>query len=96
MGQVISAYDAYPEMFYKLLGEDRYDNIEFDTERSELPSRVCHCSAYLSTGSENDAYNTTPWISELTRFLNEVEGGGRSRGVSALAIRSWLRLLAAK
>lgn len=70
----LSAYGTYPEMFYKLLGEDRYDYIEFDTERGELPSCVSHCSAYLITGSVSDAYGTTPWISELKRFLNEAKG----------------------
>lgn len=72
--RALAAYGTYPEMFRKLLGEDSYDYIEFDAERGELPSHVSQCPAYLITGSASDAYGTTPWISELKRFLNEAKG----------------------
>lgn len=75
------AYGSYPDMFRKLLGKDRYDYVEFDAERGELPSHARRCPAYLITGSASDAYGTSPWISDLKRFLTEAKGKAALVGI---------------
>ena len=77
----LAAHGTYPAMFRKLLGEGRYDYLEFDVERGELPPSASHCPAWLITGSACDAYGTTPWIVELKRFLRGAKGKAALVGI---------------
>ena len=79
--RALTAYGTYPDMFRKLLGEDRYDYIVFDAERGDLPSHFGQCPAYLITGSASDAHGTSPWVSALKQFLNAAKGKAALVGV---------------
>ncbi len=70
----LSTFGTYPEMFRRLLGEDRHDYVVFDVEHGELPARADQCPAYLITGSASDAYGAAEWISDLKQFLNAAKG----------------------
>lgn len=72
--RALAAYGTYPDMIRKLLGEDRYEYVEFDAKGGELPSDVQRCPAYLVTGSASDAFDSLPWIAELRQFLNAAKG----------------------
>src|SRR5690606_36290430 len=67
--RALAKHGSYPEMFRKLLGEERCDYAVFDAEQGELPAEPSACGAYLITGSACDAYAALPWIVELKRFL---------------------------
>lgn len=77
----LSAFGTYPEMFRRLLGEDRHDYVEFDVEHGELPSRTDACPAFLITGSASDAYGTAEWISDLNQFLRAAKGRAALVGI---------------
>lgn len=77
----LSTFGTYPEMFRRLLGEDRHDYVEFDVEHGELPARVDTCPAYLITGSTSDAYGAAEWISDLKQFLQATKGQAAFVGI---------------
>ena len=79
--RALADHGTYPEMFRRLLGEDRYDYAVFDAERGELPEEASTCAAYLITGSACDAYDTQPWILELKRFLRAARGKAALVGI---------------
>jgi GMP synthase-like glutamine amidotransferase len=79
--RALSAFGSYPDMFRKLLGEQRYHYVEFDVEQGELPADVDRCPAYLITGSASDAFGTSPWISDLKRLLNAAKGNAALVGI---------------
>lgn len=79
--RALAEHGSYPEMFRKLLGEERYDYAVFDAEQGELPAEPSACGAYLITGSACDAYAALPWIVELKRFLVAAKGKAALVGI---------------
>lgn len=77
----VDGFGSYPDMFRKLLGEDAYDYAVFDVEAGELPAAPESCPAYLITGSSSGVYDNTPWIGDLTGFLNAAKGRAALVGV---------------
>ena len=76
-----ATFGGYPDMFRRLLGEDRYDYAVFDVEAGELPARPQDCDAYLVTGSSAGVYDPLPWIGELKGFLRHAKGRAGLVGV---------------
>lgn len=76
-----ATFGGYPDMFRRLLGEDRYDYAVFDVEAGELPARPEDCLAYLVTGSSAGVYDPLPWIGALKGFLQAAKGRAGLVGV---------------
>lgn len=73
-------FGTYPEMFRRLLGDGRFDWINFDV-RQAFPETVDACQAYIVTGSPAGAYDADAWIAELVEFLRAAKGRAALVGV---------------
>ncbi|WP_108651009.1 glutamine amidotransferase-related protein [Dongshaea marina] len=70
--------DYYSERFIKCL-KPRLAGWTYSSYRAidgELPSSLSECDAWLLTGSRYDAYGDIPWISALSRFVEEAINAG--------------------
>lgn len=74
-------FGAYPDMFQRLLGQDRYDYEVFDVAAGESPASPEACDAYLVTGSSAGVYEPEPWIAGLIAFLQAAKGRAGLVGV---------------
>jgi GMP synthase-like glutamine amidotransferase len=74
-------FGTYPEMFRKLLGEERFDYSAFAVDRGEFPASPDACDAYLVTGSSAGVYDPYPWIEDLKAFLNAAKGRAALVGI---------------
>lgn len=67
-------FGQYPEMFSKVLWAVE-PNIEFRTYEVQFdnyPLDIDECDAYLITGSKASAYEDTPWIHSLKKFIQKL------------------------
>lgn len=68
------AHGDYPEQF-KAIFERAGITVEwlcFDATQGQLPDHIDCCDAYISTGSRHGAYESLPWLVELTDFLRQL------------------------
>ena len=67
-------FGQYPEMFSKVFWMVE-PNIKFRTYEVQFgnyPLEVNECDAYLITGSKASAYEDTPWIHSLKKFIQKL------------------------
>ncbi|KAA0234056.1 MAG: hypothetical protein JJLCMIEE_00932 [Acidimicrobiales bacterium] len=64
----------YPEMFNSLFAAaPEVDLVTYDVRVGTYPSRLDDCDAYITTGSRLSAYDDEPWITELERFIRQLD-----------------------
>ena len=67
-------FGQYPKMFSKVLWAVE-PNIKFRTYEVQFgnyPLEINECDAYLITGSKASAYEDTPWIHSLQKFIQKL------------------------
>lgn len=76
-GLIPQGMPSYDEMFTGLFGKAGCRETRvFNTWNGQLPQELNPGEAYVITGSNSDAYDDTPWIASLRRWIRRAAGEG--------------------
>jgi GMP synthase-like glutamine amidotransferase len=72
--EIINEYGDYADMFQDLLlsVDETLSFYTYQVTKSEYPSIVDECDAYLLTGSKFSVYDDEAWIRQLIKFITEL------------------------
>ena len=75
-----SPIDAYIR-FFQSTGTV-FESVGYEAAQGQLPASPGECDAYVITGSPRGAYDSDPWIADLTRFIRgSVQVGKKFVGI---------------
>ena len=70
-----SPIDAYVR-FFQSTGA-AFESEGYEAAQGQLPASPGECDAYVITGSPKGAYDSDPWIADLTRFIRDGAQAGK-------------------